>query len=231
MPMHLEDCGSCQAWPALGGQANKQLIEPEGGPCPFVFLPLGPWEGGAHTGPDLPVRVPSWASWGVGGASSHPLLSATVPTALPLSLVRARPAVLAAGGVTQQVHGLGSPTCADLLSGGCWGKLLWKTHPVLPLVAVTSFKVAAEGPVPLICTLFCWMAASSTGGASSPSFSDTRASAPLKESTPPQLSLSSPGGVVSVPWSRHGHTVWAWPIHPSALSEQFRVDKESQSIK
>lgn len=155
MPMHLEDCGSCQAWPALGGQANKQLIEPEGGPCPFVFLPLGPWEGGAHTGPDLPVRVPSWASWGVGGASSHSLLSATVPTALPLSLVRARPAVLAAGGVTQQVRGLGQPhlcrfapwrmlgqasventPCAptgggDQLQGGCRGPSASDLHPFL----------------------------------------------------------------------------------------------------
>lgn len=58
-----------------GGQANKQLIEPEGAPYPFVFLPLGPWESGAHTGPDLPVRVPSWASGGGGCIFPHLALS------------------------------------------------------------------------------------------------------------------------------------------------------------
>lgn len=109
--------GSCQCtWRTVGaarpgqpcgGQANKQLIEPEGAPCPLVFLPLGPWGVGHTLGLTFLSPGPLLGQWG--GAFSHTLLSATAPTALPLSLVRACPAVLAAGGVTQQTHGPGQP--------------------------------------------------------------------------------------------------------------------------
>lgn len=65
-----------------GGQANKQLIEPEGAPCPSVFLSLGPWGVGLTLGLTCLSPGPLLGR-GWGGAFSHTLLSATAPTHCP----------------------------------------------------------------------------------------------------------------------------------------------------
>lgn len=45
----------------VGINFNKQLVEPEEALVPLSSC-LGGQGDGAHTGPDLPVKVPSWAS-------------------------------------------------------------------------------------------------------------------------------------------------------------------------
>lgn len=119
--------------------------------CLPAFRVLG---GGAHTGPDLPV--PGSPPGPVGGCIFPHLALSYSPHALPLSLVRACPAVLAAGSVTQQTHGPGQPHLCRFahwrmlgrasventprgpaggghqLPGGCGGPSPSDLHPFLP---------------------------------------------------------------------------------------------------